>query len=202
MLKTDKYSVYAVLDGHGEKGHDVSQFVKETLPKYILMECRLGVDLTEDSIDYGDPLQCRHRGLRDSFKKTQSVLSVVDRMKKLSVESSGTTCSVCVHDHKLNTLTWAHIGDSAMVLGTNSGGTLRVDAFTENHRPEMKMEKERIEKGGGRVCFDGFANHRVYDKHSHTPGLRVSRCLGYLLGLGTGGSKRKAAPSSTILQRF
>jgi len=26
------YSIYAVFDGHGQKGHDVSQFVKENLP--------------------------------------------------------------------------------------------------------------------------------------------------------------------------
>ena len=28
LLKTDSCSIYGVFDGHGQKGHDVSQFVK------------------------------------------------------------------------------------------------------------------------------------------------------------------------------
>jgi hypothetical protein len=35
---------------------------------------------------------------------------------------------------------------------------------------------------GGRVSFDGFANHRVYVKNGSYPGLNMSRALGDLLG--------------------
>merc|ERR1719373_387186 len=36
VLKLDSVSIYAVFDGHGQKGHDVSNFVKESLPKLII----------------------------------------------------------------------------------------------------------------------------------------------------------------------
>lgn len=29
-------SIYGVFDGHGKKGHDVSNFVKEHLPKHLV----------------------------------------------------------------------------------------------------------------------------------------------------------------------
>lgn len=35
-----------------------------------------------------------------------------------------------------------------------------------------------IEKAGGRVVFDGYANHRVYAKNARYPGLNMSRCIG------------------------
>merc|ERR1711865_312558 len=40
----------------------------------------------------------------------------------------------------------------------------------------------RIEKAGGRVVFDGYANHRVYSKKGRYPGLNMSRCLGDIVG--------------------
>merc|ERR1712232_1010935 len=35
-----KFSIYAVFDGHGQKGHDVSNFVKDNLPKLMLRDQR------------------------------------------------------------------------------------------------------------------------------------------------------------------
>ena len=45
----------------------------------------------------------------------------------------------------------------------------------------MLVEAEKlwgIEKAGGRVVFDGYANHRVYAKNARYPGLNMSRCIG------------------------
>ena len=39
-----------------------------------------------------------------------------------------------------------------------------------------------IEKAGGRVVFDGYANHRVYAKNARYPGLNMSRCIGTVGG--------------------
>ena len=33
MLKTEDFSIYGVFDGHGQKGHDVSNFVKAPFVK-------------------------------------------------------------------------------------------------------------------------------------------------------------------------
>jgi len=54
--------------------------------------------------------------------------------------------------------------------------------LTKDHKPELKEEKRRIEKSGGQVVYDGFANHRVYAKGGRYPGLNMSRSLGDLMG--------------------
>lgn len=171
MLKMDAFSIYAVFDGHGQKGHDISQFVKENLPKLIIKDPRYK---EKEKVS-----PC----LVDAFKKVQALILTMDRMKKLSAQLSGTTATVVVHDHENKYITIAHVADSTCVMGTmQSDGTWKADAMTEDHKPNLKAEKARIEKNGGRVVFDGYANHRVYAKGARYPGLNMSRCLGDLLG--------------------
>lgn len=166
------FSIYGVFDGHGQKGHDVSNFVKDNLPKLILKDQRFK---TADMPEM----------LKDCFKKMQSLVATADRMKKLSAQMAGTTCSVAIHDHEQNKLTVAHVADSTIVLGKykDKGHTeLEAIALTRDHKPDLKDERARIEKAGGRVVFDGYANHRVYAKNGRYPGLNMSRCLGDLMG--------------------
>lgn len=168
----NNFSVYGVFDGHGAKGHDVSQFVKENLPKLIVRDPRFKTDQVSTM-------------LKDVFKKTQSLVNTLDRSKKLNAQMSGTTATVIVHDlvnHKLNI---AHVADSTAVLGRYEDASrqkLQAIQLTRDHKPNLKEERARIEKAGGRVVFDGYANHRVYAKNGNYPGLNMSRCLGDLLG--------------------
>merc|ERR1719424_1122720 len=127
--------------------------------------------------------------LRDLFMKCQGLISSADRMKKLSAQMSGTTATVVIHDHELSKITISHVADSTCVLGSfqenKTAGqkpTLKGEALTRDHKPDLKDERARIEKAGGRVVFDGYANHRVYAKNGRYPGLNMSRCLGDLLG--------------------
>lgn len=176
VLQLGKYSIYGVYDGHGQKGHDVSQFVKENMPKLILKDSRFKTD------------QMRPM-LRDLFMKCQGLISSADRMKKLSAQMSGTTATVVIHDHELSKITISHVADSTCVLGSfqenKTAGqkpTLKGEALTRDHKPDLKDERARIEKAGGRVVFDGYANYRVYAKNGRYPGLNMSRCMGDLLG--------------------
>merc|ERR1719276_672563 len=98
---------------------------------------------------------------------------------------SGTTCSVAILDHSQMKLTVAHVADSTVVLGKykdKEHTELEAVTLTRDHKPDLKDERARIEKAGGRVVFDGYANHRVYAKNGRYPGLNMSRCLGDLLG--------------------
>jgi len=172
VLRMDQCSIYAVFDGHGQKGHDVSNFVKELLPKLIIKDPRFKTP------DLGS---C----LFDVFKKTQSLVGFQDQTKKLSAQMSGTTATVCVHDHATNKLTLAHVADSTAVLGQKTGQgkkDVKGIALTRDHKPDLKDERSRIEKAGGRVVFDGYANHRIYAKNGRYPGLNMSRCIGDLMG--------------------
>mmetsp|Transcript_58561 Transcript_58561/g.104122 ORF Transcript_58561/g.104122 Transcript_58561/m.104122 type:complete len:389 (-) Transcript_58561:147-1313(-) len=171
VLKMDSYSIYAVFDGHGQKGHDVSQFVKERLPKIIFKDSRCKV-----AKDIG---AC----LVDSFKLIQSMVEVADKGKILSAQMSGTTATLAFHDHKNKLITIAHVADSTAAVGQKVGdGPWNGKSLTRDHKPNLPDEKERIEKAGGRVVFDGYANHRIYAKNQRYPGLNMSRCLGDLLG--------------------
>jgi serine/threonine protein phosphatase PrpC len=171
VLKLEgNFAIYGVFDGHGQKGHDVSQFVKENLPKLIVRDQRFKTDEMP-------------KMLVDSFKKIQTLISTADRMKKLSAQMSGTTCTVCVHDLGKNKITMGHVADSTGVLGMlNDKQQIQAVTLTRDHKPNLKDERARIEKNGGRVVFDGYANHRVYAKNARYPGLNMSRCLGDLMG--------------------
>merc|ERR1712151_1214547 len=128
LLQMEQKSIYAVFDGHGQKGHDVSNFVKDNLPKLILRDQRFKTDNMDEM-------------LKDSFKKVQNLIVTADRMKKLSAQMSGTTCSVAIHDHEKSKLTIAHVADSTVVLGRfkdKPGGALEAITLTRDHKPNLK----------------------------------------------------------------
>jgi len=166
------FSIYGVYDGHGQKGHDVSNFVKENIPKLIVRDQRFK---TDDMAAM----------MRDIFKKTQSLIAYADRQKKISAQMSGTTASVVIHNHAEKKILVSHVADSTIVLGQYvDGDKNKPEAvqLTRDHKPDLPDERARIEKAGGRVVFDGYANHRIYAKNARYPGLNMSRCLGDLLG--------------------
>lgn len=191
VLKVDgNFSIYGVFDGHGQKGHDVSNYVKENMPKLIIRDQRFKTDQM--------PVM-----LKDCFKKIQSLIATADRLKKLSAQMSGTTATVVVQDHALNKITVAHVADSTCVLGSwrdSSKKELFGVALTRDHKPNLKDERARIEKAGGRVVFDGYANHRIYAKNGRYPGLNMSRCLGDLMGHADAGCSCEPEVTERILQ--
>lgn len=178
ILKLESHAIYAVFDGHGKCGHDVSNFVKENLPKLIIKDQRFKTREMPDM-------------LKDVFQQTQLLVRTADQMKKVSAQLAGTTATVCIHDYTTELggdhgkLTIAHVADSTAVLGKLKQGPKReivAEQLTRDHKPNLKDERARIEKAGGRVVFDGHANHRVYAKKARYPGLGMSRALGDLLG--------------------
>jgi serine/threonine protein phosphatase PrpC len=173
IVKDNSFAMYGVYDGHGNNGHDVSNFVKDNLPKLITKDSRFkAVDMPQM--------------LEEQFAKVQSFVRIMERHtdsdKKFSSLRAGTTCSVAIHDKKQKKLTVAHVGDSIVVLGTQQHGETKATQLATSHKPEVKKERDRIEKAGGRIVFDGFANHRVYAGDGPYPGLNTSRSLGDLLG--------------------
>lgn len=168
----DDYSIYGVYDGHGQKGHDVSNYVKDIMPQLIVGDKRFRTKEMEAM-------------MIDIFQQTQELISTASRNKTLSAQMSGTTATVTIHDHSTKKLTIAHVADSTAVLASYKDNTrkeLTARQLTRDHKPDLPDERARIEKAGGRVVFDGYCNHRVYAKNARYPGLNMSRCLGDLLG--------------------
>lgn len=169
----DQFTLHAVFDGHGQKGHDVSLYVKDNLPKIMLVDERFkkGSELLPHL-------------MKDCFQKMQDLIDLADSSKQLTARLSGTTATVALHDHKQNVVTVAHVADSVAVLGKEKkGGAWEAVQLTREHKPNLKDERARIEKAGGKVVYDGYANYRIYaGRNSRYPGLNMSRCLGDLMG--------------------
>jgi len=161
---TNLFSLFGVYDGHGPSGHDVSQFVKEILPKLFFQHSKRAAD--------------PEVALRDAFIKCQELIEMQSADKSFDASMSGCTVTMVYRPHNEKSLVVAHVGDSRAVLGRLGGEALDL---TIDHKPNLPKEKERIESRGGRVVFDGFYNHRVFAKGAMYPGLNMSRALGDLL---------------------
>jgi serine/threonine protein phosphatase PrpC len=199
LMKVDEeYSLYGVFDGHGRTGHDVSNFVKDNLPKILFSQEKL--DEEPKSV------------LLETFAKTQYLIEKATQMKHIDASRSGTTCSVVLHMHRKNMLYVAHVGDSRVVLGKqgkskNGAPVLVAVDLTIDHKPDLPEEKRRIEAAGGQVLFDGW-NHRVYAKGKKDargkryPGLNMSRAMGDLKGFHEAGISAEPDVQARSLKSF
>lgn len=191
-------SVYGVFDGHGEFGHSVAEFVNDFLPKWLIHDDRI------ESRNFDK----REKMLQDAFEKTQTCIQAASTLRAISARASGTTSTVVVQDHKSNMLTVAHVGDSAAVLGRTMLGNDKLMAveLTQDHKPQLNIERMRIEQAGGYVRHDGHMSFRVYARGSKYPGLNMSRCLGDLDGHANAGlsaipdvTEHEVGPSDKVL---
>jgi len=168
----ESFRLYAVYDGHGPCGHDVSEYSRIEIVKNFLGNQHRPTNIG--------------KAFKEAFKTTQTYLELLmkpDSETPVDTSMSGTTCTMCYHDLKTDSLTVAHVGDSRCVLGKLRGGKLvEVEDLTIDHKPNLEAERKRIESAGGRVVFDGYYNHRVFASSGMYPGLNMSRALGDVVG--------------------
>eukprot|EP00977_Amphora_coffeiformis_P024874 scaffold17426_cov170-Amphora_coffeaeformis.AAC.7 len=155
------------MDGHGLKGHLVTQFMSQQLPKRIAeqldnpcpkseweqkMKDLAKFDMsgetesaTVDSMDH----QTIHSALRHAFHQTH-----VDAMNTEGVPSgrSGTTCIACLIDDEY--IHVAHVGDSRALRIRMDGSCEALT--TETTVSNLPADAERIQAGEGRT--DGQGN--------------------------------------------
>ena len=161
--------IYGVFDGHGRAGHDVSNFVKDMLPKLILSHPEFHSDDLTETLTY-------------AFHETQRLLEHQTKLGVFNASTSGTTGTVVVY-RPSGKLWLAHVGDSRCVLGIKEDGKMKALDVTNDHKPELPAEHERIIACGGAVIKPPMDfNHRVYVKGQKYPGLAMSRSLGDLVG--------------------
>lgn len=154
-----------VMDGHGEDGDKVAQFIK----------ARFATNLF------------KHRDFERDIKSAISdviarIEAEVLRDTSIETDFSGTTftCGVI----RGNTMICANIGDSRTTIGyRNASGGITAINVTQDHKPDLPAEKARIEAKGGRVFAveydDGVDGPpRVWLGHMDVPGLAMSRSLG------------------------
>lgn len=108
--------------------------------------------------------------------------------------TAGTTAALVII--RGNKLYVAHVGDSAVVMGTQQFDEAPMECveLTEDHKPEAPKEKSRIEENGGAVIAKSGVNRVVWERPKIThngpvrrsteldriPFLAVARSLGDL----------------------
>jgi len=155
--KLNKINFIGVFDGHGGKA--VSKYVKDNLPSYVLKKSNVNI--------YQQKKHVAGYFFKELFNKVQNDLKT--KHPRVANRCGSTAlCGVHYLDKLNNPMLWiANVGDSRAVLCNykNLHQQLSID-----HKPNVKSEKERIKKLGGKIKFDG-ADWRIQD-------LSLSRAFG------------------------
>lgn len=144
---------WGVFDGHG--GKDVSEYLgKHMAPSFLRTIHKDGYKIPE---------------IRNNFENIQKQLIVDSKKENFNINDVGSTCLVALLTG--NKLQVANVGDCRAVLCQDKG---LARALTIDHKPDWSLEKNRIEKLGGKVELDKDDDvYRIMD-------LSVSRAFGDL----------------------
>jgi serine/threonine protein phosphatase PrpC len=165
LQNDESLSLFAVMDGHGEFGHFVANFVKEKLPEYLAKQSNLK----------SDPPQAISVAVKEMVDDLHNT--------NINIAFSGTTAIFGVKVDQ--TLYIANIGDSRCVLAhQKEDGTVEAIALSTDQKPENPAEKARILSKGGRVeplpgpPGEDCGPPRVWLADVDVPGLAMSRSIG------------------------
>ncbi|XP_077152345.1 protein phosphatase 1D [Ranitomeya variabilis] len=177
---------FAVFDGHG--GREAAHFARDHLWGFIRKQKGF---MSRDPEEVCAAIRkgfvaCHHAMWKKlpEWPKTMTGLP----------STSGTTASVIII--RGNKLYVAHVGDSGVVFGLHNGPKEMLKALevTQDHKPELPRERERIEGLGGSVINKSGVNRVVWKRPRLThngpvrrstvidqiPFLAVARALGDL----------------------
>jgi serine/threonine protein phosphatase PrpC len=157
-LMQGKLWVGGVFDGHGAEGRAAAAYARDRVQ--AVMQQR-AVDL----------LRQPEQVLKEAFKGAHTGMAMA-----ADCTYSGTTAVCCVVSKERVVTGWC--GDSRAVIGGASGGGSTI-GLTEDHRPEVESERERIEDAGGLIRrANGSGPMRVYGGSGGAVGLMLTRSLG------------------------
>jgi len=193
--------LFGVLDGHGDDGHFVSEYVKTLLPQIINK-----ISLKTLMSNPANSLKTVVAKVIAKLKKVKENKKIQDKaVPKFDVETSGTTC--CISLRIKSVLHTLNIGDSRVVLiskqqvqkDTSAGDddakkkskTMKINivakALSRDHKPTDPEERQRIILAGGRCAKLGPKDPmRVLPRYANFPGLAVTRTVGDFWGEGIG----------------
>jgi serine/threonine protein phosphatase PrpC len=162
--------LFAVADGHGSKGHEVSSFIKDRLVGEF--------EATYSSVKVEDETVRTKETLKQTYRNLQSSLEIGG----LDASHSGSTLvSVYI---KGSALFCANVGDSRAVMGKQQGARWTAFPLSRDHKPDDAKEAERIHKANGVVHKfvtrkgEALGPYRVWGSDDNSPGLAMSRSLG------------------------
>ena len=162
FVKNPTEALFLVLDGHGEQGDKISEFVMR----------QIVVSLEKHELLHTDA----HEALKDTFMRTNMALMVTP----INYMTSGTTCVCCYLNG--TTLYVANCGDSRAVMAVcDSDGVMKSKDLSRDHKPDDPEEAERIIEWGGfvRPAPEPGLSARIYLDEGFTMiGLAMARSIG------------------------
>lgn len=160
--KSNKQAFFVVMDGHGEQGDAVSEFVMR----------QLVVSLEKHEKLETNPIEA----LKDTFIRTNMALMLAP----INYMTSGTTATSLYMVG--NTMYCANCGDSRTVLAKKAdGGAYKAVDLSRDHKPDDPEEAARIKEWGGfiRPPAEAGLSARVYLDEAFTMiGLAMARSIG------------------------
>ena len=141
----DNLEIYFVCDGHG--GKEAAQYVSKHLLYNILHNIQ------------NEEIEGLTKAIKTGFELTENGIN------KAKINSGSTTNLVMIKD---DLLIVANLGDSRSILYSSTEGVVPLSV---DHKPDSKLEQERIERIGGQVITDSHGTKR-------TGSLSLSRAFG------------------------
>ena len=182
------FNLFGVLDGHGQHGHFVSQFLKD----YFINRTANLVEIlkTTKSISTTEELYTILKIGNYSFlTKLYSMADLeLTKQNAFDYKLSGTTCNIVFQFN--SHLVCLSVGDSRGILIYDQGNNTNQGIFplSTDQKPDIPSEYQRIQSCGGyvEIPYDIYGNKtgpaRVFKAGTQYPGLAMSRSLGDLMG--------------------
>lgn len=170
-------ALVAVFDGHGTWGHIIAGHVR----KVFVQNAGKLIPLADKPFSNLEEATA----LRQLFKLAQlSLMRIFDAGGEPLAKFSGTTATVAIVDASKETVAFAHVGDSALMLASD-GRLLRK---TTDHVVDSMAEKHILARGGEvrTMTITGVTARRVCLQGSDFPGLAMARALGDLVAQDLG----------------
>ena len=184
------YNILGILDGHGNDGHYVSQFIKNEIIKIFSLEETYNINKNyknqiNEELIYQKLTNNNFNFIKNTFLQFDNIL----QKENFDSNQSGTTCILLFQISKY--LICANTGDSRCILikkashiNNNKIYNLTYENLSNDHKPNNPNEKKRIIEKGGEVHqnlnsegdYEGV--FRIFEKGEKFPGLAVSRTIG------------------------
>ena len=210
------YKFIGVCDGHGENGKQVSEFIKNNLPKELENEFNNLITNEKKRISILEGM-LRHNDENNSEKKEKfNIEKYIDCEKmnellkkvyintnlklfaenmKLNLKKSGSTCISILYKRNPNSIKKLYIsntGDSRAIIIKGEESIWSYEQLSREHKLSEKDEAERIIKYGGEI--QQIQNEkgiyegplRIFKKNEEGPGLAMSRSFGDSEGQSVG----------------
>ena len=182
FMNNKNYIFMGVCDGHGTYGHEVSGYLVYNIPLIL-----------------NDFLKKNFKNI--SEKNISEIKSIIKNIfininKNISKDTdidttfSGSTCVSLIFTP--SKLICANVGDSRCIIGKYDNNKWFSKSLSIDHKPDNKIEKERIINNGGRVVpyideeGEYYGPPRVWLKNDNVPGLAMSRSFGDIVAHSVG----------------